>query len=80
MPDIEKQIVDSIVTTGLYRRPILKQWEIWLVEKDGKKSKIGISVESLGIEAAKELWQEFAYVVQNKIESIYQLIDKEQVQ
>jgi len=79
MPDIEQNIIDSVVNTGLYFRPLLHCWQIWLVEKSGRKEVVGYCDESEGVEAAKDLWDEFAYIVQNEVESVYELEEEQYV-
>jgi len=79
MPDIEKDIIDSIETTGLYFRPLLHCWQIWLVEEEGRKELVGYIKEPGGLESAQDLWDEFAYIVQNKVTSVYDLYDKKYI-
>ena len=70
---------ECIDETGLYWRHRLKCWELWYVDAE-KKEKIGTSDESLGIDSAYLMWDEFVYMAANEISGVSDIVSKGEIQ
>jgi len=80
MPDFDEEIKKSVTETGLYRIAVRGRWEIWTVDENDEKQMIGFSMEKLGFDVAKELWDEFCYIKHNDINSVYDFQSKWSIQ
>jgi len=70
---------ELITETGLYYRKRLRCWEIWYVESPDVKVKIGYSTKQLGIESAQSLYNEFLFIAEHEVSSVYDLVDPEEI-
>jgi len=74
-----KQIEEYVTETGVYWRPRLGIWQIWEVEKE-KKTLLGECSKRLGGEYAEMLWSDYVYIRQQDIKSVYDFLDKSEIQ
>ncbi len=70
-----EELIDE---TGLYFRKRLKCWQIWYVDAKSKVE-VGFSDISLGQEMAEELFDEFIYVAQHQIGSVFDIAPKSEI-